>query len=176
LLSSLAAQSQSCPNFTDLNSPYVTAFTGSTSNPFLHQGVVSGRHTLITQPGTDPNTGGALQLLPAGESQVIRLGNSNVSAEAEALRYTFTVGKDNTVLLLKFAVVLEDPNHPTIAQPRFVVRVTNNDGNLTETCAEYDVSVGAGIPGFQTYQINSSQAVRWRDWTGIGMDLSKHAG
>ena len=176
LLNCLVTHAQTCPNFTDLYSPNVIAFTGNTSNPFITQGVVTGRHTLITQQGTDPNTGGALHLLPTGETQVIKLGNEQVGAQAEALRYTFTVDKDNTVLLLKFAVVLEDPNHPTIVQPRFVVRVTDADGNLTETCAEYDVSAGAGIPGFQTYQKTSYQTIRWRDWTDVGLDLSKHAG
>ena len=175
LLSCLTAHAQICPNFTDLYGPNVTAFTGNTSNPFIAQGVVTGRHTLITQQGTDLNTGGALQLLPAGETQVIKLGNEQVGKQAEALRYTFTVDKDNAVLLLKFAVVLEDPDHPTAAQPRFVVRITDTDGNLTEPCAEYDVSAGANIPGFQTYQKNN-RTVRWRDWTNMGLDLSKYIG
>jgi uncharacterized protein (TIGR02145 family) len=165
-----------CPNFTDLSSPSVTAYTGRTYNPFAVQGIVPGRHTLITQQGTDPRTGGALSLLPAGESQVIKLGNEYVGAEAEALCYRFMVDVDNALLLLKFAVVLEDPNHPQVLQPRFVVRVTDAAGNLTEECAEYDVSAGAGIPGFQTYQIDLNRTVRWRNWTNVGLDLAKYVG
>ena len=175
-LAVFAAAQAVCPNFTDLNSPNVTGFTGSTSNPFASSGVVSGRHTLITAQGTDPNTGGALSFLPAGESQVIKLGNERTGAEAEALTYRFSVDINNAVLLLKFAVVLEDPGHGFIAQPRFVVRVTDSDGNLTEECAEYDVSAGGDIPGFQTYQNSSWKTIRWRDWTNIGIDLSRYIG
>jgi len=172
---STTAQAQ-CPNFTDLYSPNVTAYTGKTGNPFLTQGVVPGRHTLITEQGTDPNTGNALNFLPAGENKVIKLGNEQVGSEAEALSYRFTVDVDNTMLLLKFAVVLEDPGHVQIAQPRFVVRVTDSEGNLIEACADYDVSSGADIPGFQTYQMNANKTIRWRDWTNVGIDLLGYVG
>ena len=180
LASCLAARaytvSPACPDFTDINASYVEAFTGNVLDPFMSQGVVSGRHTLITAQGTDPNTGGALQLLPAGESQVVRLGNQNVHAEAEALIYHFIVDKNNPVLLVKFAVVLEDPNHPSFEQPRFVIRITDKDGNLTEECAEYDVSARPDIPGFQSYQGSFYSPVRWRDWTNVGLDLSPYIG
>jgi len=167
----------SCPDFTNINADYVEAHTGNTSNPFDKQGIVNGRHTLITAQGTDPNTGGALALLPPGENRVIRLGNEQVGAEAEALTYHFIVDRNNPVLLLKFAVVLEDPQHSIIQQPRFVVRITDKNGKLIEECAEYDVSAREGIPGFQTYQRSGySSPVRWRDWTNVGLDMSSFIG
>ena len=127
---------QSCPDFTDLNGAYVEAFTGTTDNPFAKQGIVDNRHILITEQGVDSTTGGLLPLLPPGETSVIRLGNKRVGAQAEALKYHFTVEAAKPVQLLKFAVVLEDPNHPFSAQPRFVVRITDKNGNLLEDCAE----------------------------------------
>jgi hypothetical protein len=165
----------SCPNFTDITAPYVEATSGSTSNPFAAAGVASGRHTLITAQGKDPNTGGGLSLLPLGEAQVVRLGNEQVGAQAEALTYHFVVDKDHPVLLLKFAVVLQDPGHDVRGQPRFVVRIMDGNGHLTESCAEYDVSAGANIPGFQSSGSGWSP-VRWRDWTSVGLDLSPHIG
>jgi len=43
-----------CPDFMDLT--YAEAFTGYTSNTFASQGAaVYGRHTVITQQGTDCN-------------------------------------------------------------------------------------------------------------------------
>ncbi len=165
-----------CPDFTDINAPYVKAFTGYTDDPFAVQGVVNGRHTIITTQGTDPHTGNGLSLLPPGEGRVIKLGNEQIGAEAEALTYRFIVDKDNPVLLVKFAVVLEDPGHDMIAQPRFVIRITDKDGNLIEDCAEYDVSAGGDIPGFQSYQSSFYTPVRWRDWTNIGLDVSRFAG
>ncbi len=166
--------SPTCPDFTDINASYVEAFYGNTGNPFTNSGVVLGRHTEITTQGTDPNTGNALQLLPAGESKVIRLGNDQVGAQAEALTYHFIVDKDNPILLVKFAVIMEDPNHDFSSQPRFIMRIMDKNGKLIEACSEYDVTAGAGIPGFQT--INKITPIHWRDWTNVGLDMSAFAG
>lgn len=164
------------PDFMDLNASCVICNYGSTSNPFQNTGVVNGRHTLITQQGSDPKTGGQLPQLPPGESSVIRLGNERTGAEAEAITYRFIVENDAAILLLKFAVVLQDPSHPAIDQPRFVVRVLDGNGNLVDDCAEYDVSAGAGIPGFQTYSGPYGECIRWRPWTNVGIDLSHFIG
>lgn len=164
------------PDFMDLQASCVTCNYGTTSNPFQNTGIVNGRHTLITQQGIDPKTGGQLPLLPPGESAVIRLGNERTGAEAEAITYRFIVENDAAILLLKFAVVLEDPGHPAIDQPRFVVRVLDGNGHLVEDCAEYDVSAGAGIPGFQTYSSWYGGCIRWRPWTNVGIDLSHFVG
>ena len=82
---------------------------------------------------------------------------------------------DYAILLLKFAVVFEDPGHPSPAQPRFVVRVLDGNGYAVEACAEYDVTASGDIPGFQTYT-TSWHNIRWRSWTNVGLDLSDYAG
>lgn len=172
LFGSLSAQ---CPVFTNLTGSGVTCQYGDFQNPFQYSGVASGRHTIITQQGGDPYTGYQLPMLPPGESAVVKLGNELVGREAEAVTYQFTVNPDYAILLLKFAVVLEDPGHPAPAQPRFVVRVLNSAGQLVETCAEYDVTAAGDIPGFQTYTAGWYN-VRWRPWTNVGIDLSDYAG
>lgn len=164
-----------CPNFTNLTASGVTCQYGMFENPFQYTGIASGRHTVISQQGSDPNTGHQLPFLPPGENRVVRLGNEQVGKQAEAITYQFTVNPDYAILLLKFAVVLEDPGHPAPAQPRFVVRVLNSAGQLVETCAEYDVTAAGDIPGFQTYT-SGWYNVRWRPWTNVGIDLSDYAG
>ena len=164
-----------CPDFTNLTGAGVTCQYGMFSDPFQYTGIASGRHTVISQQGSDPNTGHQLPFLPPGENRVVRLGNEQVGKQAEAITYQFTVNPDYAILLLKFAVVLEDPGHPAPAQPRFVVRVLNNAGQLVETCAEYDVTAAGDIPGFQTYT-SGWYNVRWRPWTNVGIDLSDYAG
>lgn len=164
-----------CPDFTNLTGANVTCQYGSFDDPFQFTGIASGRHTVITQQGSDPNTGHQLPFLPPGENRVVRLGNEQVGKQAEAITYQFTVNPDYAILLLKFAVVLEDPGHPAPAQPRFVVRVLNNAGQLVEDCAEYDVTAAGDIPGFQTYT-SGWRNVRWRPWTNVGIDLSDYAG
>ena len=117
-----------CPDFTNLTGSNVTCQYGNFSNPFQYTGVAVGRHTVISQQGSDPNTGYQLPFLPAGESRVVKLGNERCGAEAEAITYQFTVNPDYAILLLKFAVVFEDLGHPSPDQPRFVVRVLNSAG------------------------------------------------
>lgn len=166
---------QNLPDFTDLSSPNTICNYGNTSNPFSYTGIAINRHTLITQQGTDPNTGFLLPFLPAGENAVIRLGNSQVGAEAEAVTYRFTVNPDFSLLELKFAVVFQDPGHIQVAQPRFVVKVINAMGQLLEQCTEYDVSASGNVPGFNSYT-GSGLPVRWRPWTSVGIDLSQYIG
>ena len=162
-----------CPDFTNLSDSNVTCQYGNTQNPMQYTGVVVGRHTVITQQGTDPNTGHQLPFLPPGENAVVKLGNEQVGAEAEAITYKFIVDPDRAILLLKFAVVFEDPRHPVPDQPRFVVRVLNSIGQLVDSCAEYDVTAAGDIPGFQSY---ASGWIQWRPWTKVGIDLSDYAG
>ena len=166
-----AQNNDGCIDFTDLYGPAVTCWSGFFDDPHLHQGVVQNRHTLITHQGYDPNTGNNLPVLPEGENRVIRLGNNLSDREAEAISYRFTVDYFKSILLLKFAVVLEDPNHDPSEQPRFVVRVTNSNNQLVEECAQYDVTAAGHIPGF-----NSHGKVRWRPWTNLGIDLSPYIG
>jgi len=196
-----------CPNATDLTSPYVKAYTGVGGGaagmtgvkgyPFDVEGLVLGRHTIINTPGTDPRTGGALSLLPnnppGSVPEVVKLGNENAGYEAEAIVYTYEVDRDNPILIVNFAIVLQDPpGHPFPVKPRFIVRVVdpttidltpdingkpiNPLGDLVEPCAEYDVTADGDVPGFQPYQKGSWGALLWRDWTKLGVDLTKFAG
>lgn len=164
---------QTLPDFMNLNDTGTVCNYGNTTNPLVYTGIVFNRHTVITQTGTDPNTGFQLPFLPAGEDTVIRLGNSQIGAQAEAITYRFTVNSDFSVLSLKFAVVFQDPGHPHSAQPRFVIRVINSLGQLVEECAQYDVSAGSGISGFNTFS-SYGTPVRWRPWTNLGIDLSQY--
>lgn len=167
--------SPTVPDFTDLNASCVVATYGTTADPFANIGIVNGRHTLVTQQGTDPKTGNSLQYLPANTQKVIQLGNSKTGAEAESITYHFIADADKSILLLKFAVVFEDPGHDLMSQPRFMVRIMNADGNLIESCAEYDVSARPGIEGFNDYN-QAGTPIRWRNWTNVGLDMSAYAG
>ena len=163
------------PDFTNITANCVEATYGITDNPFENQGVVTSRHQVVTRQGTDPYTGGLLAFLPSGENRVVKLGNSQVGSEAESVTYHFIVDPDKAVLLLKFAVVFQDPSHDRDHQPRFIVRIMNKEGELIDACAEYDVSARAEIEGFHTYD-KWGVPIRWRDWTNVGLDMSMYAG
>ena len=169
-LLALSAQAQ-CPDFTDLTGLNVVCYYGNTDNPNAQTGMITGRHTLITEQGTDPRTDNLLPLLPDGETAVVKLGNELVGAEAESIVYSFTVDDENSILLLKFAVVFENPGHVPPHQPRFVMRVLDANDQLLDPCMDYDVTSSDEIPGFQTFG-----DVKWRPWTNTGFDLSPYIG
>jgi len=196
-----AAVAQCPDDFTDLHSPYVTGYTGyqyqggykpsdyppyppggafhydRLDAPFVFSDIVPGRHTKIETDGLDIRTGNKLHFFPPfpDGGPVIKLGNEGINFEAEALVYEFIPQIENPILLLNFAVVLEDPDHPYPDQPRFIVRVTDTNDDLLEECTEYDVTSTATIPGFQRYMYNGVP-VNWRDWTKMSVDLSKFVG
>ncbi|MBW7840967.1 MAG: PKD domain-containing protein, partial [Chitinophagaceae bacterium] len=132
-------------------------------------GIVPGRHTIMT-PGTDPVTGNQLQLVPPGYNFSARLGNNGTGAQGEALQYSFLVSPANALFIYNYAVVLEDPGHTPAQQPRFELRVMDAGGN-TIPCTFYQVAAAGSIPGFQNFG-----AVRWKNWTQVGVDLSSYTG
>ena len=78
-LLALTVQAQ-CPDFTDLTGPNAVCYYGDAYNPDSLMGVIPGRHTVITEQGTDPRTDNLLPLLPEGETAVVKLGNELVGA------------------------------------------------------------------------------------------------
>ena len=147
-------------------------FTGDYTNPFATPGLVSGRHTLISTPGTDPYTCGGLPYLPTGSFVVARLGNNITNAEGEALRYSMTVTTDNALLIYKYAAVLEDAGHLPNEQPKLTLKVLDQAGNqIGGPCGVYDVYAGQPGQNFQT-----CAGVAWLPWSTAALDLSGFIG
>ncbi len=172
------AQSQStCPNsnfnlgnFTDW-----VGYYGFFHNPAAAQGIIAGRQTIITAPGSyDVNTEGGLFTIPPGETHSARLGNANTGAEAEQLRYSILVAEETNLFIYKYAVVLEDPEHPDPEQPSFTIEVMDNSGELIDpVCGYYYVSAQKGLP---TWHTCAGGQVIWKDWTTVGINLSSYIG
>ncbi|MFH0867169.1 MAG: PKD domain-containing protein [Bacteroidota bacterium] len=174
--------SQNCPNsdFSMLDFTNWQGYTGyndgSGNSCCTNPGIVSGRHTIISNGMVDPHTCGGLTVPPAGEIACARLGNDINGAEAEQLIYTFTVDPLNPNFIYRYAVVLEDPGHEIFAQPFFSVKVLDINNNLVDpVCGIYEVFSAAGIPGFQTC-MDVYGPVNWKDWATVGINLSSYAG
>lgn len=168
------AQNQSCPNV-DLAQGNFNNWTGnygSYSFPSLSNGFANTRHTIITNQGIDPHTCGGLQMIPPGHTKSIRLGNSNNGAEAEKISYTVNVTPSSNLFVYKYAVVLEDPQHPATQQPKFEAKILNSSGMLIGGgCGVYTVFSGQSGQNFQ-----SCGGVKWLPWTVVGIDLSAYVG
>ena len=173
-VSFLFSQVNSCPNV-DLASGNFNSWTGYTGTyyaPGTNFGIVNGRHTIITQQATDPNTCNQLSVIPPGHTKSIRLGNATVGAEAEQLVYSIQVTPQSSLFIYKYAVVLENPGHSPTQQPKFETKILNALGMpIGGGCGTY--TVYGGQPG-QNFQQCGSRT--WLPWTTVGLDLTPYMG
>jgi gliding motility-associated-like protein len=136
-------------------------------------GIVAGRHTVMTAPGTDVTAGGPIAALtntPLGYPNAARLGNQLNGAQGEALRYTYTPTMNTALFEYNYAAVLQDVGHGPAQQPRFELQVIAGNGQ-TIPCTYYQVVAAANVPNW-----NSQGNIRWRNWTKVGVDLSGNVG
>ena len=130
----------SCLDFRDLNAPNITCTYGTVDNPYESVGVVDSgsvssvsRHTIHRVLEYDPLTAFQLPTLPPCELYSVRLGNWEVEAEAESISYDYTVDTAiGDILLLKYAAVLEGPDHSASEQPRFDFEILDQNNQLID--------------------------------------------
>ena len=145
------------------------------------------RQVIITdQSARDPNTGNSLLKIPPGYRYSARLGDEINNGDPgsfrcwnQSLRYTMTVDSANALLVLKFALVLQyADDHTAKMEPRFRMKLYDQKGDSIPDCANYDVFASASnIKGFRSYMpTGANDPVRWRDWTTVGVNLSKYLG
>lgn len=137
---------------------------------------VASRHTVNWDiDAYDARTNNRLPLIPQGELASVRLGNWNTGAETESVIYRYQVDSTYAILLLKYAVVLEDPSHSRNEQPRFTLSIQDANGNEVDaTCgsADFRAGRGSGNKGEWHYEQNLS----WKEWTTYGVDLTPYIG
>lgn len=166
---------------------------GDTDDPKANAGVVDygytskfSRHTIhYNTIELDSLTDYKLKTVPEGEIASVRLGNWNVDGEAETIEYDYDVNEgENSVLLLKYAVVLQNPNHDMTSQPRFKLEVLRTDGSSLDAnaCAEADFYAGYNTEGWH-YPAGSSSGDEdantppiWKEWTDVGVSLRDYVG
>ena len=173
-----------CIDYTDLRASYVSCSHGSYQNPMAAQGAVDygylspeSRHTVhFDTSERDARTQGLLRTIPEGEQASVRLGNwtsgGNASPQAESITYGMTVdATEADLLLLRYAAVLQDPEHAPTLQPRFRLEILNQDGQLIDSCSMADFIANAALGWNQ-----APNEVLWKDWTTVGVDLSSYDG
>lgn len=172
-------QNGGCPNlgFDQGDFSHWTGGTGSCCPiDILGQNLVMGRHTIMSGPGTDPNTDDVITVVaPGGGPYSARLGNPSTGAQAERLRYSMLVDASNALFVYRYAVILEDPMHEDEDQPRFEIRMFDETGGSID-CGMYNVYSTSGIPGFVSITNQFGQRVNYKDWTTVGMDLTPFIG
>ena len=171
---SLALFGQSdCIDLRDLHAPYIHCTWGTYDNPYLYQGVAEGHHTVITDPlATDPVTQNQLQMIPLDEMYSILLGDwAGGSAESISVDISIDTSQFD-LLVLKYAAVLEDPNHPPEEQPKFTFEILDMQNQPIDTACLSAVFVANSNLGWN----NSNYTVLWKDWTLVGVDITSFHG
>lgn len=173
-----------CIDPTNLTASYTTCFYGTYGDPVADTGSIDygyasslSRHTVhydLTE--TDPRTGGLLHTVPDGAAASVRLGNWSHNAtapEAEAISYGLTVDTmEFNLLIMRYAAVLQDPNHSQDKQPRFSLELLDATGHvLDSSCGRADF-----IANYQLGWHPAANQVLWKDWTTVGVDLTPYAG
>lgn len=188
-----------CINFLNLNDKtcsYGEIKSGGTfGTPAYNAGVVDygylakeSRHTIHwNHEEYDPRTvtgrlQDGLKTVPDGEFATVRLGNWDINGETEGIEYEYTVDSTKaSVLLLKYAVVLQDPDHESANQPRFTLEILYNDMPLDKYgCGEAKFTAGMNTNGAGWHKVpdpnDPNVVVWWKDWTTVGLNLAAYHG
>lgn len=185
LIPALTARADSpCFDYTDLSSAKceTTSFDDqerlrSWNVNTVDQGPQSekSRQTVHTDPlELDARTAYQLRTtLPDGRPAV-RLGNWDINKQAERITYTYTVPEENPVLILYYAVVLEDPGHEEEAQPRFTMELLQNGLPAQSECFSFDFRAGFEMDSASWHL--EMPGICWKDWTMMGVSLAEFAG
>lgn len=137
------------------------------------------RHTICFEGETDPRCDNELSTVPPGEKYSMRLGNCYVG-EGESVTYTHTIDSGYPlVLLLKYAVVLQDPSHDPSENPHFTLEILDENNKLIDSeCLYADFAADKNAEGWHN-AVNAHEPtseeyrnVVWKDWTTIGVNLS----
>lgn len=173
-----------CINYLDLNKK--NCFIGDTKNPRGEAKVVDfghlakeSRHTLHwDKKEFDPRTDGLLRTVPDDAIASVRLGNWDSGRQAECVEFDYPVDTNTSaILLLNYAVVLQDPGHEFEAQPKFTLEVLYKDQPLDAYgCGVAYFTAGENTSGEGWNESNTNGKVCWKDWTTVSINLREYHG
>ncbi len=171
-----------CFDLTNLNSSSITCTFGNYDNPYMYTGVANNRHTVNTDVNAYDANVSQLKVIPEGESVSIRLGNDKTGAEAESITFEYVPNSANPVLLLKYAAVMQNPNHTSNEQPRMKMEVMDAEGNaIDKDCMSFDFIANESLGWNAITQgdggyFGKRVTILWKDWTSIGVNMMPYIG
>lgn len=116
---------------------------------------------------------------PNGSGYSVKLGNSAGGHEAEGISYIFTIpaGQNLFNLIYNYAVIFQDPGHPSYQQPRLVISIRNLTDNQPLPCSSFDFVADNSLPGFFLSTTNPTNTPVWcKDWSANTIKLDGLAG
>ncbi len=167
------ADPPNCIDAVDLDSPFAGCTYGHADSVLNNVGRVEGRHTVMTDTTQrDPVVGAALRTIPPGHTSSVRLGNNISGAEGESIIYQMVVDTlQYDILMLKYAAVLQQPDHSPHLQPKFSFTIYDeNMQPVDPLCGAADFVASPDL-GW-----NGGGSLLWKDWTTVGIDLTPYHG
>jgi len=136
------------------------------------------RHTIVTRaiPSAIDPYGLFPTNPPDGSNFAVKLGNTNVGAEAERITYAIHIPLNDSNFSIKYnyAVVFQDPGHTSWTQPRFNAQLRDSaTGNYID-CASFEYISTSGLPGFSVSPVNPG--VIYKPWSSVFYSLRGYAG
>ena len=179
---SLKAQPIPCPPNIDFETGtfqlwycYTGTYPGTNANWGPVGPPVAGRHELMTGSAVDLY-GGFPVVAPGGGTYSLKLGNDQVGAQTERVRYYIHVpnNANNYSFTYKYAVVFQDPGHQPQDQPKFLIKAYDSvTGNLVPCSDRLYVS---GTPGLGVIQSSVGSGVYYLPWQSGSINLSGQSG
>lgn len=162
---------------------------------YYKEGIVQGRQTIITTSTPDPFTCGNVMTLPPGEKQSVRLGNGGIGSwgngvkwERDYLIYNFAITPGNSLIIYKYAAVLQEPipYHDKETKPRLVVSLLDTQDKLIDSACTRngvygDSTVIRPVCDLKTAtQLGGNAAsegdIIYTNWTTVALDLRAYIG
>ena len=152
---------------------------GEGPNPDLNRG--SG-HVVHNKANGENDKYGQADLpkaYPGGGQYSIQLGNENVGADADRIVQKLNVIASNASFTYHYAVVLEEPGHPSHEQPFFKAQLKDQN-NQTIECSEFVVAASKDLDklGFKLSSLQSPDhhQVYYKPWSTVNLDLTNYIG
>ncbi len=168
-------------NFTNLYDTNVVCRTGYWTDPSSTVEVVDygsnsiqSRHTIhYDTTERDVRTSSIMRTIPPGHCMSVRLGNWNTGSQEEDISYTFRIDtNEHDLLVLRYAIVEENPGHEEANQPHFTLDIKDSAGNHLGEC-----SFANFVSGDSTgWILTPNQRVVWHDWSAMGLVLAAYHG
>ncbi|MBK8873366.1 MAG: gliding motility-associated C-terminal domain-containing protein [Bacteroidia bacterium] len=135
-----------------------------------NQGIAPNRHNITTGSGIDTLSNNLIKQVCAGSIHSAQLGNSGGDAESEQLHFQMIIPSDSLILAVKYAVLLQNAQHPPSKQPRFRYAITTS-GTTLAGCTEKLILAGDTTVPFLHYQ-----DIDILPWQTTAIDLSGKSG
>jgi gliding motility-associated-like protein len=154
----------------DGSAPFAYAFVTPTTSWSVFSGTSSSDQHYIVNAASGNDQFGFPMLNPDGGVCSAMLGDyTGTGALASSMRKTFLVSGNNSVFVINYAAVLENPSgHLPNEMPYFRIRVYDQNNNEL-SCGTVNVYSGDGQPG---WNVSGSGGIQWKPWTTLFVPLT----